>query len=50
MKPLPILYDNDTKLNSVKITDAGMYICRTENNIHKRIILTIIRENTNYSM
>ncbi len=50
MKTLPTLYDKDTKINSVKITDAGMYICQTENIIHKRIILTIIRENINYSI
>jgi hypothetical protein len=45
MKTLPVLYDKDTKINSVKITDAGMYTCQTENTIHQRIILTIIREN-----
>jgi hypothetical protein len=45
MKTLPTLYDKDTKINSVKINDAGMYICQTESMIYKRIILTIIREN-----
>jgi hypothetical protein len=49
MKTLSILYDKDTKINSVKITDAGMYTCQTENTIHKRIILTIIRKNINHS-
>ena len=44
MKTLPIIYDQDTKIHSVKISDAGMYTCQTENTIHQRIILTIIRE------
>ena len=48
MKTLPIFYEKDTKITSVKITDAGMYICQTENTIHKRIILTIIRKNINH--
>ncbi|CAF1036727.1 unnamed protein product [Adineta steineri] len=42
MKNLPTIYDTDTKINSVEITDAGMYICQTENTIHRRIILTIL--------
>ena len=33
-------------MNSIKIADAGMYSCQTENTIHKRFILTVIRENT----
>jgi hypothetical protein len=45
MKTLPILYEKDTKIDSVKILDAGMYVCQIENTIHKRIILTIIRKN-----
>lgn len=45
MKTLPILYDYDMKINSVDIGDAGMYTCQTENIIHRRIILTILREN-----
>jgi hypothetical protein len=44
MKTLPILYEKDTKIDSVKIIDAGMYVCQTENTIHQRIILTIIRK------
>jgi hypothetical protein len=45
MKTLSTIYDKDTKINSVTIADAGMYTCQTEKTIHKRIILTIIREN-----
>ncbi len=44
MKSLPIIYDTDTKIHSVKITDAGMYTCQTENTTVKRIVLTIIRK------
>ncbi|CAF4775536.1 unnamed protein product, partial [Rotaria sp. Silwood2] len=39
---LPILYDENTKINSVTIADAGIYICRTETTIYQRIVLTII--------
>ncbi|CAF1290289.1 unnamed protein product [Rotaria sordida] len=42
MTTLPTLYDEDTKINSVTIADAGIYICRTETIIYQRIILTII--------
>ncbi|CAF0778778.1 unnamed protein product [Rotaria sp. Silwood1] len=42
MKTLPTLYDEDTKINSVTIADAGIYICRTETTIYQRIVLTII--------
>ncbi|CAF3054786.1 unnamed protein product [Rotaria sp. Silwood2] len=42
MKTLPILYDENTKINSVTIADAGIYICRTETTIYQRIVLTII--------
>ena len=44
MKTLPIFYDKDTKIDSVKIADAGMYVCQTEDTIHKRIVLTILRK------
>lgn len=46
MKTLPILYEYDMKIKSVGIGDAGLYTCQTENIIHRRIVLTILRENT----
>ncbi|CAF1367790.1 unnamed protein product [Adineta ricciae] len=42
MKTLPTIYEKDMKIRSVDISDSGMYICRTEKIIYKRIILTII--------
>jgi hypothetical protein len=48
-KTLPVIYDTDTKIDSVKITDAGMYTCQTENTTHQRIVLTILRKNLNRS-
>lgn len=44
MKTLPVIYEYDMKIKSVEIADAGMYTCQTENTIHQRIILTIIRK------
>ena len=45
MKTLQTLYDYDMKIHSVDIGDGGMYTCQTEDIIHRRIILTILREN-----
>ena len=44
MKTLPILYEYDMKIPSVEIADAGMYTCQTENTIHQRVILTVLRK------
>lgn len=48
LKTLPVVYQTDTKIDSVEISDSGMYTCQTENTIHKRIILTVIREKIPY--
>ncbi|CAF1399607.1 unnamed protein product [Rotaria magnacalcarata] len=42
MITLTILYDQDTKIQSVTRADAGLYTCQTENTIYQRIVLTII--------
>ncbi|CAF3272975.1 unnamed protein product [Rotaria socialis] len=38
MITLAVLYDQDTKIQSVTRADAGLYTCQTENTIYQRII------------
>ena len=43
-RTLPLWFKADTRITSASISHAGMYTCRTDANIHQRIILTILRK------